>query len=65
MAAVTFKEYALQDASTLEATQMMLESRVVQRFPLNDQEILIRHLHKVAGDWVDAHERRTDREGSR
>ena len=52
MSAVTFKEYALQDGNTLEATQMMLESRVVSAFPLNDQEILCRHLHKVAGDWV-------------
>jgi Rieske 2Fe-2S family protein len=54
MAAVTFKEYSLQDASTLEATQMMLESRVVERFPLNDQEVLCRHLHKVVDDWVEA-----------
>jgi hypothetical protein len=53
MSAVTFKEYALQDGNTLEATQMMLESRVVSAFPLNDQEILCRHLHKVAADWVD------------
>jgi hypothetical protein len=30
----------------------MLESRVIKAFPLNDQEILCRHLHKVAGDWV-------------
>ncbi len=46
LAVVTFKEYALQDGNTLEATQMMLESRTpVDRFPLNDQEILIRHLH--------------------
>jgi Rieske 2Fe-2S family protein len=47
------KEFALQDANTLEATQSMLESRVVDRFPLNDQEILCRHLHKVAQDWVE------------
>jgi phenylpropionate dioxygenase-like ring-hydroxylating dioxygenase large terminal subunit len=53
MAAVTFKEYALQDSSTLEATQMMLESGAVTHFPLNDQEILCRHLHHVAGQWVD------------
>jgi hypothetical protein len=52
MAAVTFKEYSLQDGNTLEATQIMLESRVVTSFPLNDQEILCRHLHKVAADWV-------------
>src|SRR5262249_4379662 len=57
MAAVTFKEFALQDANTLEATQSMLESRAVQRFPLNDQEVLCRHLHKVAGDWVEEYQK--------
>jgi phenylpropionate dioxygenase-like ring-hydroxylating dioxygenase large terminal subunit len=57
MAAVTFKEYALQDGNTLEATQMMLESRVLTTFPLNDQEILCRHLHKVTADWVDDYTR--------
>jgi hypothetical protein len=30
----------------------MLESRVVQQFPLNDQEVLLRHLHKTARDYV-------------
>ena len=53
LAAVTFKEYALQDGNTLEATQTMLESRAVTEFPLNDQEILLRHLHKTARDYVD------------
>ena len=57
MAAVTFKEYALQDGNTLEATQMMLESRVLDRFPLGDQEVLCRHLHKVTADWVNAYQR--------
>jgi hypothetical protein len=57
MAAVTFKEYSLQDGNTLEATQIMLESRVVTAFPLNDQEILCRHLHKVAADWISDYER--------
>jgi phenylpropionate dioxygenase-like ring-hydroxylating dioxygenase large terminal subunit len=52
MAAVTFKEFALQDANTLEATQLMLESRAVDRFLLNDHEVLCRHLHKIVGDWV-------------
>ncbi|MGW8649543.1 aromatic ring-hydroxylating oxygenase subunit alpha [Nocardia salmonicida] len=52
LAAVTFKEYALQDANTLEATQTMLATRIVSDFPLNDQEILLRHLHKVAKDKV-------------
>jgi phenylpropionate dioxygenase-like ring-hydroxylating dioxygenase large terminal subunit len=54
LAAVTFKEYALQDGNTLEATQTMLESRAVTAFPLNDQEILLRHLHKTARDRVAA-----------
>ena len=53
MAAVTFKEFGLQDANTLEATQTMLESRVVQAFPLCDQEVLCRHLHAMAKQWVD------------
>jgi hypothetical protein len=52
LAAVTFKEYALQDANTLEATQTMIGTKVVREFPLCDQEILLRSLHKVAGDYV-------------
>ncbi|HEY6318719.1 MAG TPA: aromatic ring-hydroxylating dioxygenase subunit alpha [Acidimicrobiia bacterium] len=58
LAVVTFKEYALQDGNTLEATQTMLESRTpITTFPLNDQEILLRHLHKTAQRFVDDHER--------
>jgi len=52
LAVVTFKEYALQDGNTLEATQTMLESRSVTEFPLNDQEVLLRHLHSTAGRYV-------------
>jgi glycine betaine catabolism A len=55
LAAVTFKEFSLQDANTLEATQSMVATRVVDRFPLGDQEILCRHLHKEVGAWVDAY----------
>jgi phenylpropionate dioxygenase-like ring-hydroxylating dioxygenase large terminal subunit len=55
LAAVTFKEYALQDGNTLEATQTMIASGAVTEFPLNDQEILLRHLHKVARDHVEEH----------
>ena len=33
LAAVTFKEFGLQDCNTLEATQTMLESRVVSQLP--------------------------------
>ena len=45
LAAVTFKEYALQDGNTLEATQTMLESRAGHLVPAGDQEILLRQLH--------------------
>jgi phenylpropionate dioxygenase-like ring-hydroxylating dioxygenase large terminal subunit len=51
-AAVTVKEYALQDAGTLDGTQLGLESRAFASYPLNDQEILVRHFHKTIGDWV-------------
>jgi glycine betaine catabolism A len=57
MAALSFKEFGLQDANTLEATQSMIESRVVERFPLNDQEVLCRHLHKETARWVDDYQR--------
>ena len=57
LAAVTFKEYALQDANTLEATQSMLESRAVTEFPLCDQEILLRHLHRTARGYVADYEK--------
>jgi phenylpropionate dioxygenase-like ring-hydroxylating dioxygenase large terminal subunit len=57
MAVVTFKEYALQDGNTLEATQSMLESRTpVNRFPLGDQEILLRQLHHTARTYVSEYE---------
>jgi len=61
-AVVMFKEFALQDAGTLEGTQTALESRAARDdFPLCDQEILVRHLHKSVGDWVEAY--RVEREG--
>jgi len=57
LAAVTFKEYAFQDANTLEATQTQIGTRVVTDFPLCDQEILLRHLHKTAGDYVEKYKK--------
>jgi phenylpropionate dioxygenase-like ring-hydroxylating dioxygenase large terminal subunit len=56
MAAVSFKEYSLQDANTLEATQLGLESGVIDQFPLNDQEVLVRNFHKATADWVHEYE---------
>ena len=52
MAVVSFKEYGLQDCNTLEATQTMLQSRAVTEFPLNDQEVLLRHLHNTVAQYV-------------
>jgi hypothetical protein len=57
LAAVTFKEYGLQDGNTLEATQSMIESRAVAQFPLSDQEILLRHLHQTARGYVADYQR--------
>jgi phenylpropionate dioxygenase-like ring-hydroxylating dioxygenase large terminal subunit len=55
LAVVTFKEYGLQDANTLEATQTMLESRAVTEFPLCDQEVPLRHLHTTCRRYVAEH----------
>jgi hypothetical protein len=59
LAAVSFKEYGLQDANTLEATQTMVESRAIDEFLLCDQEVLIRHLHKETAAWVEDYQRKT------
>lgn len=63
VAAVVLKEFALQDAGMLGGTQAALEYGVVEDFPLNDQEILVRHLHKVVVDWVDAYRRERETVG--
>jgi phenylpropionate dioxygenase-like ring-hydroxylating dioxygenase large terminal subunit len=57
LSAVSFKEFGLQDANTLEATQTMLESRAVDLFPLGDQEVLCRHLHNETAKWVDDYQK--------
>jgi hypothetical protein len=38
----------------------MIESRAIGEFPLNDQEILLRHLHKTARDYVARHNAQAD-----
>ena len=50
VAAVVFKEFALQDAGMLEGTQMALDSGVLCEFPLGDQELLVRHFHTTVAD---------------
>jgi phenylpropionate dioxygenase-like ring-hydroxylating dioxygenase large terminal subunit len=50
---VTFlNDVILEDASPLEGMQAMLNSRALREFHLNDEEILVRHLHKVVSDRV-------------
>lgn len=48
----------LEDASPSEGLQSMLNSRALRSFYLNDEELLVRHLHKVVGDYVAEGERR-------
>jgi len=57
LAALSFKEYGHQDANTLEATQTNARVPRARPVPLGDQEVLCRHLHKVAGEWVDDYKR--------
>lgn len=59
VAAVVLKEFALQDAGMLGGTQAALETGIVDEFPLSDQEILVRHLHKEVVDWVKQYQRET------
>jgi hypothetical protein len=59
VASVVFKEFALQDAGMLGGTQAALETGVLHEFPLSDQEILVRHFHKVVGDAVASYQRET------
>jgi phenylpropionate dioxygenase-like ring-hydroxylating dioxygenase large terminal subunit len=42
----------LEDLSTLEDIQVAISSRSVKHFMLQDQEILVRHSHKVIADYV-------------
>ena len=52
---VTFlNDIILEDASPSEGLQAMLNSGVLTHFTMNDEEILLRHLHKVVGDYVAA-----------
>lgn len=43
----------LEDASPLEGMQAMLNSGALKEFHANDEEILVRHLHKVVQDIVE------------
>jgi phenylpropionate dioxygenase-like ring-hydroxylating dioxygenase large terminal subunit len=63
-AAMVIREGGLQDAATLEATQMGIASGARKKFFLCDQEVAIRHLHSVVQDDVAAHAREAGLHGS-
>ena len=54
----------LEDSSPLEGMQAMLNSGALKEFHANDEEILVRHLHKVVQDYVAAAEREKQKEPS-
>jgi carnitine monooxygenase subunit len=55
---VTFlNDIILEDASPSEGMQAMLNSGAIKEFHFNDEELLLRHLHKVVVDYVDAGEK--------
>ena len=56
-AANVIREFALQDANTLEATQQGIVSGARDEFYLNDQEVAVRHLHHVVQQDVDDYRR--------
>ncbi len=50
----SFRDTLLEDGSTLERTQSMLMSGVKKEIFLQDQELLLRHRHKVAEQYMRA-----------
>jgi phenylpropionate dioxygenase-like ring-hydroxylating dioxygenase large terminal subunit len=53
----TTKDFAMMDANTLEATQLMVASGARDKFYLGDQEVMIRHFHQVIQADVEAYQR--------
>jgi phenylpropionate dioxygenase-like ring-hydroxylating dioxygenase large terminal subunit len=51
--ATTLIEFAIQDDAMIVTIQDSLAAGVVTSFPLGDQEVLCRHLHHTARQWVD------------
>ena len=57
MVVAVSKDFALQDANVLEATQRRVESQVRTEFHYADQEVLLRHLHHVVAEEVADYQR--------
>lgn len=51
---------ALQDFSLLEATQLGLETRAFDHYPLTDQEVLVRAFHKEVYRTVEEYKKNSD-----
>lgn len=49
---VIFRDIILEDGKTLEETQSMLASGAKREFPLQDEEILVRHSHYVVDQMI-------------
>jgi len=65
LTAVEFKEFLLQDANLLECAQAMLATRVRTQFPLCDEEVLVRNLHRTSQEAVDEYRRELAAAGRR
>lgn len=52
-----YRDAALQDVNTLEATQRGIQTHAVDGFILQDEEFQIRHFYKQVFDAVDTYER--------
>jgi phenylpropionate dioxygenase-like ring-hydroxylating dioxygenase large terminal subunit len=61
MIVVISKDFALQDANVLEATQRRITSGARTEFFYNDQEVLLRHLHEVVRGDVDDYKRELEK----
>jgi len=57
MTVATFKEFALQDDNLIMSVQATLGSAGLTSFPLGDQEVLCRHLHKTVASWIEDYRR--------
>jgi glycine betaine catabolism A len=51
------KDFALQDSNVLEATHKRYKSEARTEFQFSDQEVLLRHLHHVVQEDVEAYKR--------
>ncbi|MEM1156310.1 MAG: SRPBCC family protein [Pseudomonadota bacterium] len=58
-----FLDAALQDFSLLEATQQGLEVRAFDKYPLTDEEVLVRHFHQSVQSVVSEYQSRQKAEG--